>query len=101
MIETIGGRATVYVCPNECLKSLHLTPRAFDVVIADLSMPKLNGLDFLRLSSAALLNVPRKFLMTGLAEIDGKNIEPDSDVEVLLKPCSVDVLIKKLGHSHN
>ncbi|WP_435141987.1 response regulator [Pseudopelagicola sp. nBUS_19] len=91
-IEFLGGKAVGFSCPIECLSYLRQQNYSFDLILADLSMPALNGLRLLELASKEILNTPKKFLITGVAEIDGEVIEVPHDVAVYHKPLSTQKL---------
>ncbi len=48
LLETLGYRTTVFDDPREALKAFRATPRGFDAVLTDLSMPQMSGEDFTR-----------------------------------------------------
>jgi len=96
-ISIIGGVVSAFNNPTECLNYLEKNPSDYDLVIVDLAMPTINGVEFLKKASELLSSSTRKFLITGLAELDGKKIEETSDLTVLLKPVSLSKLKKKIG----
>lgn len=97
VISIIGGVVSAFNNPTECLNYLEKNPSDYDLVIVDLAMPTINGVEFLKKASELLSSSTRKFLITGLAELDGKKIEETSDLTVLLKPVSLSKLKKKIG----
>lgn len=97
VISIIGGVVSAFNNPTECLNYLEKNPSDYDIVIVDLAMPTINGVEFLKKASELLSSSTRKFLITGLAELDGKKIEETSDLTVLLKPVSLSKLKKKIG----
>jgi DNA-binding NtrC family response regulator len=48
LLERLGYRVTPCSKPREALALLRRDPRAFDVVLTDLTMPQLTGLDLAR-----------------------------------------------------
>lgn len=98
-LNLIGADTLYFSSPVTCLEYLRSNNRCFDIVIADFAMPTFNGIEFLRLASLEIENSPSLFIMTGLAEFDGKPFEPDADVTLLPKPFTVFQLKEKVGHS--
>ncbi len=101
MIEAIGGQGTFYYCPTTCLEALRQSPQAFGWMLVDFAMPRINGLEFLEAASKLVTNDPRKIIMSGLAEINGKAIEMGPGVEFLSKPIRLSTLKEKMGHPHD
>lgn len=97
-IAMIGGRVNAFSDPVKCIEYLKTHHCSYDVMIVDLSMPLLNGLDFLKKASRYVANSPRQFLMTGLAELEGKHVESNSMLTVLHKPLSISELREKVRH---
>ncbi|MCH2093708.1 MAG: response regulator [Rhodobacteraceae bacterium] len=97
-ISLIGGEVDAFTNPVECLGFLENAQKEYDIVIVDLAMPRINGLNFLKVADSLFSNSPRKFIMTGLAEINGKEIESCLMLTVLHKPLSFGDLREKIGH---
>jgi len=97
-IELIGGMPVYFQCPLVCLAHLKHQRCAFEVVLADLAMPSLNGLEFLELARKEILSEPAKFILTGLSEICGQEIELPPDVTLLRKPLSTSEIWERIGH---
>ena len=97
-IALIGGQVDAFSNPVKCIEYLKTHRHSYNVLIVDLSMPLINGLDFLKLASPYIANSPRQFLMTGLAELGGKQVESNSMLTVLHKPISISELREKVGH---
>lgn len=96
-VDYLGGSAVFFTCPVQCLEYLGHNETDFDVILADLAMPKLNGLEFLEMAKQHIPATATKILITGLAEIDGQAISVDKEIEVLNKPISLRDLKKKWG----
>ncbi len=95
-IGLIGGSAVSYSCAETCLEYLDKSGHGFDVIIADLAMPAMSGLDFLQRACQILDTSPRCFLMTGLPEFQGSEISDSKHFQLLSKPISLRVLKQKV-----
>ncbi|WP_159089060.1 response regulator [Tateyamaria sp. Alg231-49] len=83
--------------PVKCLQYLKNHRNSYDFAFIDLAMPMINGVEFLNLASHFFVNSPQKFIMTGLAELSGKEVVDTSNFQVLQKPLSIRELKKKMG----
>jgi DNA-binding NtrC family response regulator len=97
-IDLLGGSAVFHSCPESCLAILKKTEQRFDVIIADLAMPAMSGLEFLQEVSRILDPRPKCFLMTGLPEFKGAEIRECDLFQLLPKPVSLRELREKVGH---
>lgn len=75
VISIIGGVVSAFNNPTECLNYLEKNPSDYDLVIVDLAMTTINGVEFLKKASELLSSSTRKLLITGLAELDGKKLK--------------------------
>lgn len=93
----MGGEVDAFSNAAECIDFLKGKRRSYDVVIVDLAMPYLNGLEFLELASQHFMNSPERILMTGLAEVDGRPVEESMSITLLQKPIGFHALKKIVG----
>lgn len=98
-IGLIGGSAVFYTCADSCLEYVERSGHHFEVIIADLAMPAMNGLEFLNRIRKVLKPTPKCFLMTGLPEFQGSQIFDNQHFQVLPKPISLQDIKEKLGRS--
>ncbi|UWQ98436.1 response regulator [Rhodobacteraceae bacterium S2214] len=98
-VELMGGHTTYFSCPCRCLTYLCKQRPFFDAVIADLAMPKMNGIDFLELAVKYIENTPELFIITGLAEFEGKELKDCENLTLLNKPLTLRDLREKIGRS--
>jgi CheY-like chemotaxis protein/nitrogen-specific signal transduction histidine kinase len=91
-LEGLGYRVAAFTKAEEALTELAKQPQGFDLVVTDLSMPGMSGLDVVSRVRALRADVP-VMLSTGY----NKDLEPARARElgireVLLKPYSIEVL---------
>jgi hypothetical protein len=85
-IEKLGYEATSHTDPITALEALRAAPDDFDLLITDLSMPRLNGMDLARAASAIRPQLPI-LLLTGFMEDLTPELLAEAGVtEALLKP---------------
>lgn len=96
-IELIGGMPVYFANPVTCLEYLRRQCCAFEVVLVDLAMPSLNGLEFLELAHKQIASKPAKFILTGLSELGRQEISLPPDVTLLRKPVSTTEIWEKIG----
>ena len=46
MLEHLGHRVTAFTCSTEALSAFKAAPASFDLVMSDLSMPGMSGIEF-------------------------------------------------------
>ncbi|WP_396225303.1 ATP-binding protein, partial [Gemmatimonas sp.] len=66
-LAPLGHAVSSFSCPLEAVEAFRATPRAFDVVVTDLSMPGMSGIDFARVVREARADLPI-VLVTGYAD---------------------------------
>lgn len=86
ILEELGYRATACTSPEEALKRVEQTPGEFDLVVTDLSMPGMTGLDLARRLLAVRPDLPI-ILTTGYAaNISLETAQAIGIRELLFKP---------------
>src|SRR5690606_9705676 len=89
ILETLNYRATSMTDALEALECARADPRAFDLVITDLSMPKLMGTDLVVQLLALRPDLPI-ILTTGYTTtLTAENVRALGIRELLLKPFSL------------
>jgi CheY-like chemotaxis protein len=92
VLERAGYRVTVFTDPREALEHFAGAPDAFDLVITDMNMPNLSGLDVARAVRAHRMHVPI-LLLSGNVEDEVRAQAASLGVsQVLQKPWSNDAL---------
>jgi PAS domain S-box-containing protein len=88
ILENLGYRFEGFANPSEALERFRRDPEEFDLIIADLNMPGMTGLDFLRRVVELRPQVPT-ILCTGLGGSDPSVAGRPGARRVLAKPLSV------------
>ncbi len=95
--EHLGHRATGFTDPVEALAHFGEDPQRYDVVVTDLSMPNMSGLDFARAILAVRDDVP-VVLATGYSDLADEARAREAGIRaVLSKPFSMAQLEETLG----
>ena len=87
-MELMGFRVVGMERPDEALRIFNTRPDAFDIVITDYAMPKLNGCRFARELRRIRPDVPVILLTAAAKGIEFKDEPPPEFDLVLLKPIS-------------
>jgi PAS domain S-box-containing protein len=97
-LEHLGYKVTVKSNPLEAIEMFRSSPDQFDLVITDMTMPKMTG-DKLSMEIKAIRSGVPVIMCTGFSEkIEGKNEDLDIDV-ILMKPTDLSLMattIRKL-----
>ena len=98
LLERSGYTVTTFNCPKEALACFKKTPDAFDMLVTDLTMPKIRGDELIRQIEAITPDLPC-VLITGY----GKELEKDTDYlkslkAILIKPLDRTQLISTIQH---
>lgn len=88
-LERLNYRATAFLRSAEALEVFQQAPHDFDVILTDLTMPQLGGLELARQMRAIRPNLP-VILMSGyLLEVEDRELREAGVVHTVLKPFSV------------
>jgi CheY-like chemotaxis protein len=72
MLERLGHRVSGFTKADDALAAFTAEPKAFDLVMSDMSMPGMSGIDF----AAAVLAVrPDAFVVIASGYVDPKDVE--------------------------
>ncbi|MHC1743654.1 MAG: response regulator [Syntrophobacteraceae bacterium] len=94
MLETLGYRITAAVGGAEALETFRGAPRDFDLVMTDLSMPGLSGVELARALSTIRPDLP-VILCTGFSEWFEKGGGKSMGIrQVLMKPLTMEALAR-------
>jgi signal transduction histidine kinase/DNA-binding response OmpR family regulator len=97
MLERAGYVVASYTCPAEALAAFKENSRDFDLVITDMTMPKLTGSKLAQQIRRIAPHIPI-MLFTGNREAAEKARADGSDfTKVLLKPLTMSDLLKSVG----
>ena len=95
-MKALKYEATVIACPEEALRRVEENPAQFDLVITDLTMPKMNGLELTRRIHAVRADLP-VILATGFrASVSGEQLRQAGVFELVEKPISITTLAEVL-----
>ena len=97
MLEHAGYEAVVYTCPQQALERFGKTPDTFDLVITDMTMPRLTG-DKLKTEIHKLRPDVPVILCTGYREVMEAAMTRESGfATVLMKPLLMDALLQAVA----
>ena len=92
MLERLNYRVTVCNRAADAVGLFRESPRAFDLVITDLTMPEMNGLEVTRQLHAIRADVP-VILVSGYSpELKPENLRAAGICELLEKPAALTAL---------
>jgi signal transduction histidine kinase/CheY-like chemotaxis protein len=99
MLKTMGHTATTFGRPADGLAALKADPAAFDLVITDLTMPGMTGVDLARGIREIRPDIPI-VLSSGYAdEVPEETLKAIGVVEVLPKPFQMQALAKAVARA--
>jgi CheY-like chemotaxis protein len=95
MLQRLGYRVTGCTSPEEALEIFRSGPRNFDVVVSDLSMPAMSGVDLARELLQIRPGMPILIASGYFAPADNETVRSLGLPDLLLKPNT----IEKLGQA--
>ena len=96
LLKLLNYTPSVHTHPRAALAALEQNPGQFDLVITDLTMPEMNGLDLARQIRARRLDLP-VILLTGFgANLSAEDLKEAGICELLEKPISLNTLADAL-----
>lgn len=98
MLDRLGYRATTCINPVDALEKLKEHPDQFDLVITDMTMPEMTGIDLTKKILEFKPDIPI-LLCTGFSELmDPEKVKNEGVTDVVMKPISkknLAVIIRK------
>lgn len=94
LLETRGFSVTAFSSPREALAAVRRAPHDFDVVLTDLSMPEMNGQDFI--CAVREIDPRLPIIVSSGAPVDEQTQSRLGVTEVLLKPWRLDEAVEAL-----
>jgi CheY-like chemotaxis protein len=92
MLQRLGYRVEAFACASDALVSFRSDPSGFDLVVTDLAMPAVTGLEFATDILRAHPGIPI-VLITGFAgNLTEKSLREIGFNQLLLKPLTMDAL---------
>jgi len=95
ILTRLGYRCTSFTSPHDALQAFRTSPRGFDAVVTDLSMPGMSGLDLIRAIKALRGDVPIAIASGTPAESERAKTA-DADV-MIHKPATIDELAEAVS----
>lgn len=97
MLDRMGYRVVACTSALEALRAFRIDPERFDLVVTDLNMPNMTGLDLAKELLEIRQNTP-VVLCTGFSEtVDGERARRLGIRETLMKPILADDLAQAIG----
>jgi PAS domain S-box-containing protein len=95
ILTRLGYRCTIFTSPHDALQAFRTSPRGFDAVVTDLSMPGMSGLDLIHAIKALRGDVPIAIASGTPAESDrAKTADADAMIH---KPATIDELAEAVS----
>lgn len=92
ILNAFGYQAADFINPEEALGRMREDPTAFDLVITDMSMPGMTGLDLARRLSALREDLPIILTSGNVSQLAAESIRTAGIREVLPKPFTLESL---------
>ncbi len=92
ILQKIGFCVTTALDPLEALLLLKENPTAYKLIITDMSMPNINGIQLADEAIKIVPNIPI-ILCTGYSDMSVSDLESDSIKKILPKPISKNDLV--------
>jgi nitrogen-specific signal transduction histidine kinase/ActR/RegA family two-component response regulator len=99
MLTRLGYRVTACEDSLEALERFGADPDAFDLLVTDMAMPKMNGIEFARAVLAIRPGMPIVLCTGYSAGLTRENAEAIGIREVLMKPISMQALATSVRHA--
>ena len=96
-LEHMGYKVSGFTDAENALREFRLRPDEFDLVVTDVSMPRMSGLDLARELIAVRANIPIILTSGYVRAEDERKAEEIGIREFLLKPVTIDALTRTLG----
>jgi PAS domain S-box-containing protein len=92
VLERLGYRVDGYTDPGEALRAFQANPAAYEVVVTDLSMPTMSGIDFAQYVLQARPDMPIVMTSGYVRPNDRERVKQTGVRDLLLKPNTVEEL---------
>ncbi len=101
LLLEIGYRVSATTDPNEAMNLLRKNPESFDLIMTDLTMPEVDGLELAAAAQGSGISTP-VVLFSGVADnLDRNELEKAGVVGFLPKPCSLSELHRAIQDALN
>jgi len=99
VLGRLGCKVTVALSGQQALDLFSSTPNEFDIIVTDLNMPNMTGLELAKKSLAVRPNTPI-LLLTGDEDVlDEKSVKSGGILEILSKPLDADIFVAALSRA--
>ena len=97
-LEDFGFHAETYAFPEKAFEAIQ--SGKFDIVISDVRMPKLTGLDLLKKLQDTIPEVPTFLFVTGYSQYNRKEMLETGAKEVFYKPIDISEIVDWIKNNH-
>jgi PAS domain S-box-containing protein len=97
-LENLGYKVSGFTDAESALREFRLRPGDFDLVVTDVSMPRMSGLELARELIAVRANIPIIATSGYVRPEDEAKAEEIGVREFMLKPVKMDALVNTLGN---
>jgi len=94
VLERVNYEATIATRPQAALELVRAQPAQFDLVVTDLTMPQMNGVELAKQLRAIRPDLPILLATGNIAELDPATLGAAGICELLEKPVRTDALAK-------
>ncbi len=92
ILEYLGYQVEIHTEAASALRAMHATPEAYDLVITDLTMPGMTGVELARELLRIRVDIPIVLISGYTATLGAERLRAAGIQEVLMKPHSFDAL---------
>jgi|GEM_PF-508969 len=97
ILRQLGYEVTTFTNGFEALEAMEIDPGSFDLVITDLSMPKITGIELARSMKEMGIGIPVILTSGYLAHTMGDEIRDVGISEIMTKPITMQQLAETIG----
>jgi DNA-binding NtrC family response regulator len=90
-LESKGWKIKAFIGPGIALSSIMMNPNLYSLILTDIRMPEMSGLEFVKKVKSMDNNIKIIFMTAFETEID--ELRELSDVEPLKKPIGLEILV--------
>ena len=101
VLERVNYEATIATRPQAALELVRAQPAQFDLVVTDLTMPQMNGVELAKQLRAIRPDLPILLATGNIAELDPATLGAAGICELLEKPVRTDALAKAVHAALN
>jgi two-component system, cell cycle sensor histidine kinase and response regulator CckA len=98
MLEHLGHRVTAFASSDAAFAAFTAAPTAFDLVLTDMSMPGMSGVEF---AQKILAVRPETFVVIATGHVQDKDVARAREAgvrEVIQKPGTIEEMARTINH---